>query len=225
MIFQDWITIVNESWISIWDRFVAFLPNLIGAAIVLIIGWIIGTIVALIIDRLFRIVGLQTLFEKAKVEESLKKADIDKDTTALLAAVAKWIILLVAFIAASNILRLSEVAGFLNSILAYIPNVVAAAAIMLIGLVLANFIGAVVKSGVKVGGLASADALSIIARYAIVIFASLAALVQLGIAAAMINTFFIGFVGLLAIAGGLAFGLGGQDAAKDWIDKVRKELK
>jgi len=225
MIFQDWISIVNESWTSIWDRFVAFLPNVIGAAIVLIIGWIIGMIVAVVIDRLFRIVGLQTLFEKAKVEDSLKKADIDKDTTALLAAVAKWIVLLVAFIAASNILRLSEIADFLNSILAYVPKVFAAAAIMLIGLVLANFIASVIKSSVKVGGLASAETLAMIARYAIVVFASLAALVQLGIAAGMINTLFVGFVGLIAIAGGLAFGLGGQDAAKDWIDSVRKELK
>jgi len=225
MIFQDWLNIVSDAWMTIWERFVNFLPNIIGAAIILVIGWIVGVIVAIIIDRLFRIVGLQALFEKAKVEDVLKKANADKDATALLAAVAKWIVYLVAFIAAANALKLTEVAVFLNSILAYLPSVIAAMAILLIGLVLAHFLSAVVKGSVQSAGLGFADTSSLLVRWSIIVFAFLAALNQLGIAESLINTLFIGLVALLAIAGGLAFGLGGKDAAKEMIEKVQKELK
>ena len=225
MIFNDWLSIVTDAWTTIWERFVNFLPNLIGAAIILIIGWIVGMIVAMVIDRLFRLVGLQALFEKAKVEEILKKANAEKDATALLAAVAKWIIYLVAFISAANALKLPDVATFLNSILAYVPSVIIAVAILLIGLVLAHFLSAVVKGSVNSAGLGFADTSALLVRWSIIIFAFLAALTQLGIAATMINTLFIGIVALIAIAGGLAFGLGGQNAAKEAIEKVQKELK
>lgn len=225
MIFTNWLTVTSDAWLLIWDKFLNFLPNLIGAVIILIIGWIVGMIVETAIDRLFRLVGLQALFEKAKVEDVLKKADAQKDTTGLLASVFKWIIYLVALIAASNILSLTAVSDFLNSILAYIPQVVIAVAIVLIGLVLAHFLGAVIKGSVKLASLAFADTLSLVVRYSIIIFTVLAALAELGIAANMINTLFIGLVAFLAIAGGLAFGLGGQSAAKEWIEDVKKELK
>ncbi len=225
MIFKDWLTITGDAWLSIWERFINFLPNIIGAALILVIGWIVGMIVATVIDRLFRLVGLQALFEKAKVEEVLKKANAGQDATALLAAVGKWIIYLVAFIAAANALRLTAVSDFLNSILAYVPQVIIAVAIILIGLVLAHFLAAVVKGSVKSAGLGFADTAAMVTRWSIIIFTVLAALAQLGIAETMINTAFIGLVAFLAIAGGLAFGLGGQKAASDWIEQIKKELK
>jgi len=225
MVLQDWTTAVSDSWTSIWDRFINFLPNLIGAAIIIIVGWLVGIIVALIIDRLFRIIGLQTLFEKAKVEDILKKGNIEKDSTALLSSGAKWIIYLVAFIAAANTLKLPDVANFLNAILAFLPSAVAAGLILLIGLVLAHFLSNVVKGSLMAAGLAMAEAVALIVRYTIIIFAFLAALSQVGLAQNMISTLFLGVIAFLAIAGGLAFGLGGKDAAQDLIDKVRKELK
>jgi len=225
MVLSDWTTAVSDSWTAIWDRFVNFLPNLIGAMIILVIGWIIGMIVAMVIDRLFRIIGLQTLFEKAKVEDVLKKGSIEKDTTSLLASVAKWIIYLVAFIAAANTLKLPDIASFLDRILAYLPSVVAAGAILLIGLVLAHFLSNVVKGAMSAAGLMMSEAVAAIVRYSIIIFTFLAVLVQLGIAGSLINTLFIGLVAFLAIAGGLSFGLGGQGVAKELLEKIRKELK
>ncbi len=225
MVFQDWTTAVNDSWAVIWDRFINFLPNLIGAIVILVIGWIIGMVVALIIDRLFRIIGLQTLFEKAKVEDVLKKGKIEKDTTALLASVGKWIIYLVSLIAAANTLRLPDVAVFLDRILTYIPSVVAGGAILLIGLVLAHFLSNVVKGTLVAADFVFAEAVSGIVRYSIIIFTFLAFLAQVGIAGSLINTLFIGLVAFLAIAGGLAFGLGGKDTAHDILEKIRKEIK
>lgn len=225
MVLQDWTTAVSDSWMTIWDRFINFLPNIIGAAIILVLGWIVGMIVAVIIDRFFRIIGLQTLFEKAKVEDVLKKGNIGKDSSTLLASIAKWIIYIVAFIAAANTLKLPDVANFLDKILVYVPQVVAAGLILLIGLVLAHFLSNVVKGSLLAAGFTAAEAVSTVVRYSIIIFAFLAVLSQLGIAESLIRTLFIGVVAFLAIAGGLAFGLGGKDAAQDLIDKIRKELK
>lgn len=225
MVLQDWTSAVSDSWVSIWDRFINFLPNLIGGAVILVAGWLVGMLVALVIDRFFRIIGLQTLFEKAKVEEVLRKGSIEKDATALLASVAKWIVYLVSFIAAATTLKLPNVASFLDRILAYLPNVVAAGAILLIGLVLAHFLFSVIKGSLLAAGFSFAEAVAAIARYSIIVFTFLAALVQLGIAGTLINTLFIGLVAFLAIAGGLSFGLGGQGVAKDIWEKIRKEVK
>lgn len=225
MIFTDWLTILNETTSNIWDRFVLFLPNLIGAFLILIIGWIIGVIVSVLLDRFFRLIGLQTLFEKAKVEDMLKKANLDKDATVLLSSVARWIIYLIAFISAANILKLTAIASFLDRVLNFVPQALVAMGIMLIGIILANFLAAVIKGSVKASGLYSANTVSAVVRYSVLVFTILAALAELGIAGALINTLFIGLVAFLAIAGGLAFGLGGKDAAADWIEGIRKEIK
>ena len=225
MVLTDWTTAVSDSWTSIWDRFVNFLPNLIGAIIILVVGWIVGMIVAMVIDRLFRIIGLQTLFEKAKVEDILKKGNIEKDTTTLLASAGKWIIYLVALIAAANTLMLPNVAAFLDRILAYVPAVAAAGTILLIGLVLAHFLSNVVKGTMAAADFSSSEAVAAIIRYSIIIFTFLAVLSELGVAENLIGTFFIGLVAFLAIAGGLAFGLGGQGVAKEILDKIHKALK
>lgn len=225
MVFTDWTSSVQNSWLTIWDKFINFLPNIIGATIILIIGWVVGILATLLIDRLFRIIGLQTLFEKAKVEDVLKKANANKDATEMLSAVVKWIVYLVALIAAANVLQLPNVASFLDSILAFVPQVVAAGIILLIGLILANFLSAVMKASLSASDLGSADTVALITRYAIIIFAFLAALAQLGIASSMIQTLFLGLVAFLAIAGGLSFGLGGQGVAKDLLEHIRKQLK
>ena len=129
------------------------------------------------------------------------------------------------FIAAANTLKLPDIAYFLDRILAYVPSAIAGGAILLIGLVLAHFLSNVIKGSLLAAGFMMADAVAIIVRYAIIIFTFLAVLAQLGIAETLIRTMFIGLVAFLAIAGGLAFGLGGQGVAKELLEKIRKELK
>ena len=136
----------------------------------------------------------------------------------------KWFLILVFLMAATDILRLTQVTNFLNSIILYLPNVVVAAVILAVAFLVANFVFAVVKGSTKVAGIVSATLLATVAKWAIVIFGFLAALIQLGIAASLINTLFIGFVAMLALAGGLAFGLGGKDEAALILKKIRQEI-
>lgn len=220
---NDFNLAVTESLQDVVTRVVTFIPNLVGAAIILVLGWIVAALLEWAVDNVIRAVGLQTLFERVKVEDVVKKTEAKKDTTGLIAAVVKWIILLVAFIAAADSLNLPQVSEFLNNILAYVPNVVAAAAILIIGAIFAHFMAKVVAGVTMASRLEFAELASSTTRYAILVFTVLAALSQLGIATAFLQTLFTGFVAALAIAGGLAFGLGGQGAAKEWLEKFRKE--
>lgn len=225
MTVQTWGDAVSQVLQNIWSKIVNFLPDLLGAIIVLIIGWIIADLIAWAIDRLLRVIRLPELFKSARIEELVSRAGSKLDTTALIASLVKWVLLLVTFVAAANILHLDTVQTFLNNILAYVPNAIAAGAIILIGTIFANFISALIRGALAAGNLSFVELVSSSAKYAILVFAFLAALSQLGIAENFLQALFTGFIAFLAIAGGLAFGLGGQSAAKDLIEKLRKEIK
>jgi small-conductance mechanosensitive channel len=221
-VFQEAIT---TSWEDVITRVINFIPELVGAVVILVIGWIVAVLLDRLFDRILRSIGLQDLFEKIKAEELVKRTGIELDATALLGRLVKWIILLIAFLAAADILGLARVAEFFGDILAYIPNVIVAVAILVVASVLATFLAEVVKASLRAGRLAYSSFLGELVRWAIWIFAILVALYQLGVATGMIATLFTGLVAMLAIAGGLAFGLGGQDQARELLEKVREGVR
>jgi hypothetical protein len=223
-IFENWAQALSFSLTDILTRLIAFVPNLVGALLVVVIGWIVASLLEWAIENVLRAIGAQTLFQRVRVEEVLQRAEIKKDTSGLIGSFVKWIILLVSFTAAADILQLAQISEFLNQILSYVPNVVAAAAILLLGTIFAHFLARVVRSSIVAAQLSFGDAAAAITKYSILVFTIIAALVQLGIAEALLQTLFTGLVAMLAIAGGLAFGLGGQSAAKDVIETVRKEV-
>lgn len=224
MTWQDVQDAIVASWQEVIDRLINFIPNLVGAIVILIIGWIIGVLLDRLFDRILRSVGLQDLFESIKVEDLVKRTKIEMDTTALFGRLAKWVVLVVAFLAAAEVLGLESVAGFFNIILAYVPNVIVAVAILIIAAVLASFLSEVVKGSIRAGNLGYASLLGEVVRWAIWVFAILVALNQLGVATTLIQTLFTGFVAMVAIAGGLAFGLGGQEQAKNLIEQIREGI-
>lgn len=225
MVVQSWSDIVTEVLADIWDRVLTFLPDLLGALIILIIGWIIADLVAWAVDRVLRLVRLPDLFKSAKVEDLVKRTGSQLDTTGLIANLIKWILLLVTFIAAADVLDLPTIQDFLDRVLSYLPNVIAAGAILLIGAIFAHFMAAVVKGAISAARLKFMELVGNTTKYAILVFAFLAALAELGIAEPFLQTLFMGFVAFLAIAGGLAFGLGGQSVAKDWLEKLKREFE
>lgn len=221
----DFNAAVTEALQEILTRVIAFVPNLVGAAVILVVGWIVAALLEWAVDNVIRAIGLQTLFERVKVEDVVKKAEGKKDTTGLIAAAIKWVILLVTLVAAADALNLPQISEFLNQVLNYIPSVVATAVILIIGTIFAHFMAKVVSGVTKASNLYFADLAGSATRYSILVFTILAALSQLGIATAFLQTLFTGFVAALAIAGGLAFGLGGQGAAKDLIERFKKETE
>ena len=127
-----------------------------------------------------------------------------------------------AVLAAADILRLAQISEFLRSVLSYFPNVIVAVVIVTIGVLVGNFVHKLVLGAGRAAKLPSVPAIATFARWAIVIFAALAALVQLQVAGALIQILFTGIIAMLAIAGGLAFGLGGKEHAKEILDQVKR---
>ncbi len=219
---QDAIVV---SWEDVIDRMIGFIPELVAAIVILIVGWSVGIFLDRLFDRVLRSVGLQDLFDKIRLENLVKKAGVGLDTTALIGRLVKWIVLLISFLAAADVLGLAQVAKFVEQILVYIPNVIVAVAVLIIAAVLASFLSEVVKGSLRAGRLGYANLLGEVVRWAIWIFAILVALYQLGVAAPLIATIFTGIVAMLAIAGGLAFGLGGQDQARELLENFREGVR
>jgi hypothetical protein len=223
--FSDWVDAFRGALTDMLSRIGNYIPNIVGAALIILIGWIVGIFLGGLVERLLKMFSIQKIFEKARIEDLLKKAEIKTDTSALIGALVKWVVLIVSFISAADVLQLNQISAFLNTVLGYIPNVVAAVGIVVVGIIAAQFFGNVIKATLKVTNLGFAELASAIVKWSVIIFSFLAALYQLQVAQGLIQTIFMGFVALIAIAGGLAFGLGGQDSAKEILGKIKKEFK
>lgn len=222
---QSWGEIIVSSFQDLWVRFVNFLPSLIGAILVIVIGWIIAVAIGKLVTEILKRIWLDKAVKRAKISEIFEKAGVPFDVSKGIGFLVKWFLIIVAILAAADILELDQVTDFLNRVLLYIPNVVIAVVILLLGALFGTFVARVIEGAVKAARLTTGHFLAGIAKWAIIIFAILAALVQLGIAASLLQILFTGFVAMLAIAGGLAFGLGGREKAARIIENIEKDLQ
>jgi len=221
---QTWGEAITISLLGLWERFVNFLPALVGAILVFVAGWIVAVALGKAVEHIVKIIRIDDVVEKAGTKGRMRKAGVDFNIAKFFGGLVKWFLILVFLMAATDILHLVQVTSFLNSIVLYLPNVIVAAVIMAVAFLVGNFVYAVIKGSTKIAGIVSATLLATIAKWAIVIFGLLAALIQLGVASSLINTIFIGLVAMLALAGGLAFGLGGKDEAALILKKLRHEI-
>jgi len=218
------IEILLDSLNTIWTSFIGFIPTLLAALIVFIIGWLIAVFLGKVVNRLIKAIKLDALLIKLGFKTALEKAKLNLDSGKFFEELVKWFFIIVFLMTAADILGLEQVGLFLKTILYYLPNVIVAAIILLVAVIVANFMQRLVKAGANTAGLKSASAISGIVRWAILGFGFLIALAQLGIATSLIQTIFIGLIAMLALAGGLAFGIGGKDAAARLIEKVKEDL-
>lgn len=218
-----------QAWGEVTTGILGFFPNLIAAISVFIIGWILSGWIKTITIKLLDALRLSSLLQGTGVNKFLKKADITSQLEETIGGVVKWLIVLIFFIAAVNILGLTTVSQVLESILSYIPNVLSAALILTLGVLIAGFVEKLVKGAIGSVDAKSGRLLGKIASYTIVVFAALAAISELKIAQALINTLFTGFIATLAIGFGLALGLGAKDLVSqvlnDWYSHFREEIK
>jgi hypothetical protein len=220
----DFSTAVTEAVVSALNETAAFLPNLLAAIVIFIIGVILAVVVKNALIRVFDVVGFESLLGKTGIPQTLKKTDPNLTATKLLSEIVKWFIILIFLVPAVEALGLTQVSQLINNLLLYLPNVVVAVIILMVGAVFAQFTKDFVLAAATGLGSTVARALGQIARWSILIFALLVALNQLGIAPRLIEILFTGFVAMLALAGGLAFGLGGKEVAQDLLKTVREEI-
>lgn len=209
---------------GLWGGTTEFLPQIALAVLVLIVGWIIGGIAGGAVRRLFRTLRINEALDKAGVDQLSKKAGYQFLPGNLVGALVKWFIILAFAIVAFNILGLSQVNEFMSEVvLGYLPRVFAAVLILFAAMVIANIVRTTLEAALRASGGKSPELFGRIAYYLVIAFAIMAALNQLKIADELVNTLFMGIVFALSLAGGLAFGLGGKEAAARYIDKVTKD--
>ncbi|MFA5997344.1 MAG: hypothetical protein WC791_02535 [Candidatus Paceibacterota bacterium] len=225
MLISDWGTQLGGSFQGIGGQLIAFLPKLLVAIVIFIAGWVVGSVLAEVIAKLVKATKIDSVLESAGARGLLEKAGFRLNTGAFLGGLVKWFIIVVFLVTALDILNLQAVNQFLlNVVLGYIPQVIVATLILVTAAVLADFTQKVMAGGARALESKSAGFVGGIARWSIWIVAILAAMNQLGIAAGMMQTLFTGLVAMLALAGGLAFGLGGKEAAANYIEKLREDI-
>ena len=203
----------------------AFVPKLFIAIIIFIVGWVVGALLGRVIAQIAQSLKVDNLLKSAGLEDVLGKAGFRLNVGAFLGELVKWFIIVVFLIATLEVLGLNQVNVFLQTvILAYIPQVIASALILLIAAVLADVMKRVVVGAAKAAQVETAHLLGGLTKWAIWIFAILIALSQLGIADFFAQTLFTGVVVALAIGFGLAFGLGGQNTAGRFVERLSGEI-
>lgn len=223
----SWSRVVVESLQNSWSSVVAFLPLIITAVIVFVFGWLVASALGTIIAQAVRALKVDALLQRLEVEKALERGGLRLNSGAFIGGLVKWFVIIVALLAATNILGLGDVGGFLSDVLRYVPNVAVAALILLIALKVAEVVERTARASVEAAGMSGA-VVGVVARWAIWVSAAAAALIQLGVAKELLLTFVGGFVNMLAVglglAFGLAFGLGGKDAAAGFIEKLRRDI-
>ncbi len=200
---------------------ITFVPKFIAGSIILILGIIIASILKQLIAEFLKALRVESFLRKYGVPEMR-----DEFTwTNILAEIVRWFVIIIFLIPTTDIWGLRQVGTVLNTFLLYLPNVFVAAIIGIVGLAFAKLVYDVVLASTRGISKDSSRGIASIARGAIVVFVVLAVLNQLGVATDLIRILFTGFVAMIAIAGGIAFGLGGQNAAKDVIETLRKKMK
>jgi hypothetical protein len=225
MVIPNWTDIVVGSLQNVWMQFAGFVPNLIGALLVLILGLIVAAGLGALVERLFDAFRLDGFLEKLGLKPYFERAGLRLRASYFLGRLVYWFIAIAFLLAVSDSLGLYALSGFLNSVLAYMPNVIAAVLIMLASFVLANFVRRIVMASVMSAKLHAAHFLGTLTWWSIVIFGLLTALTQLQIAVTIIQSIVTGFIAMLALAGGLAFGLGGRDYATHLLGKLRERTE
>lgn len=226
MIVQTWLEVLQASFQSLVAGIIQFIPNLVFAVVIFVLGWVIGSIVGRLIAQIVRAIQIDQALRSAGVNEVIERAGFKLDSGAFIGGLVKWFVIVIFLVASLQILGLTQVNVFIQQVvLLYLPQVIVAALILVVGAVVADTASRVISGAAQAAGMSASGVAGTVARYAIWIFAVLAALGQLGVATPFVQTLFTGIVVALSLAFGLAFGLGGQDAAGRFIENVRNQMK
>ncbi len=219
--FYNWAGSVATSLQDMWWGVLTFLPGLIAALVVFILGLIVAAGLGALVEKIFQAIKLDAFLNSIGLSPFFERAGMRLNGSRFLGQIVNWFLIIAFLLAVTDILGLTALSAFLGEVLHYIPNVVAAVLVMLASVVLANFLKNVISAAVKSARLSAAEFLGNLTWWVVVIFGLLAALIQLNVAADIIGALVYGLIAMLALAGGLAFGLGGKDYASHLINKLK----
>jgi len=222
--FSEWAEITLEALEETWSAILMFLPKLIGALLIFLVGWLFAAFVGKVVSEILKKLKIDRLFERTGWKEALEKAEIKVEVSKFLGEICKWILVIVFLMAAVETLGFYQFSRFLERVVRWLPNLVVAVVIFIVGVVVADILEKITKASAKKIGVSLANLLGGIVKGAIYVFTALAILLQLGIAQEIIRALVYGIVFGLSLALGLAFGLGGKDAAANLIEEFKKKI-
>jgi hypothetical protein len=211
--------VVKGAWDAFATKITVFLPELLGALIIFVVGLLIAKLFKLGVIKFLRLIRFDVAAEKTGVKEFLNKGNIKKTSSEVMGLLIYWFIMILVIIASLDALGLPIVSDILNDIFLYIPNVVAAIIVLILGILFANLLAAIVRTAASNAGLTISEGLGKLTLYAIVTFSVAVALTQLNIGEEIITYAFITAFGAIALALALAFGIGGKDVAAEYLRK------
>ena len=220
---------LNRAFTELLDGIVSFVPLLTAALLVLIIGWFIAVGVGRLVADILKRIQFNQVFERGNWKQALEKAELKVDPSVFIGGIFKWVLIIVFLLAAVDILGFDEFAGFLTAVLAYLPNVIVAALILVVAIIIADIVEKIVRAGVEGTNIGHGHLIGSVVRWFIWIFALFSALLQLNIAVlpvqVLIQTFVQGLGYGVALAFAIAFGIGGKDQAAEILRELRSKLR
>lgn len=225
MAVETWSEITLGSLQTLWQGFLVFIPKLIGGLIVFILGWFIAVWVGKLVAEILKRLHLDRIFEQSKWEEAMERAEFKMKMSEFLGGIVKWVLVIVFLLAAVEIWGMTQFAGFLQSIVDWLPNLIVASAIFVVAVIIGDFAGKLVEAIVGKMEVGYVKLIGTIVKSAIWVFAILAILSQLGVAPRIIEILVTGCVALIVISASLAFGLGGKDIAKEILEDFREKIR
>src|SRR4051812_42502516 len=204
------------------NTFLSAIPRIIGFAVVLIVGWIVSSLLAKGVKALLHAVRFNDLAQRSGFASFVQTSGVRTDSSGVTADIVKWFVRLITLVVAFDTLGLPAVSGVLQQLLLWLPNLIVALVVLVVGGLAANALAQLVRGATAEAGFSNPDALATVTRVVVWAFAIVVAVNQLGIATTLINTLLVGVVGAVALATGLAFGLGGRDRAAQLLDRMSR---
>jgi len=202
------------------------IPRILGFIVIVAIGWFVSSVLARGVMGLLRAIRFDELMQRSGLADFMNKMGTGLDSAGVIAGLVKWIVRIVVLLVAFDVLGLPAVSDVMRQLLLWLPNLVVAIFVLFIGGIAARALGNIVRGATAEAGFVNPETLSNVVRTTVWSFAIVVAINQLGIATNLITTLFTGFVAALAIALGLAFGLGGRDLAarslENWYDQAQE---
>ena len=225
MIVSQSASVLQNSFADMWYTVAQFLPSILAAAVIFIIGWIVGIVLYRVVEQGAKGLRIDEALKAAGMNEAAREAGVNLNVGAFLGTLVQWFVVIVFLMTSLEILGFSRVTVFLQQVvLLYLPQVIVAVLILVLAAVVAEAAKNIIAGSARAAGSRSGNLAGTVAKYAIWVTAILAVLNQLGVATEFVQTLFTGIVVSLALGFGLAFGLGGKEAAARTIERVRSEI-
>jgi hypothetical protein len=219
----EWDNLIVEPVREMLTRIMGYLPTLLGALLILVVGWVVAKTLRRIVGRVLTATHFDKLAEKAGITEILNKGGLKTSAVEVLSSLVYWLAIIMVLVMVVNALGLPQASNVLEKLFGYIPSVIAALFVLVVGMFLANFVSGIVRTAAGNAYLPKPEMFAAVSRWAIIIFAATISLRELGIGTLLVTTTFNIILGGVCLALALAFGLGGRDAAARYIEDWRNK--